>query len=72
MVRFLGTKPCSPCAWMDAMFVPGAHEFLRGRGGLRARILNDGVLRKGAATLRTDVWIDVERAAAALAKPRLP
>jgi MOSC domain-containing protein YiiM len=72
VVRFLGTKPCSPCGWMDAMFAPGAHEFLRGRGGLRARILSDGVLRKGAATLRTDIWIDVARAAAALAKPRLP
>ncbi len=36
-VSFHGTKPCSPCAWMNAMLAPGAQQFLRGRGGLRAQ-----------------------------------
>lgn len=71
-VRLLGTKPCSPCAWMDAMLGPGSHAFLRGRGGLRARILATGVLRRGPATLHTDALLDLAAAAAPLAKPRLP
>lgn len=43
-VRFFGTEECRPCYWMDRAFAPGAHEFLQGRGGLRARILTDGAL----------------------------
>jgi MOSC domain-containing protein YiiM len=48
-VRFAGMAECKPCHWMDAAFAPGAEEWLRGRGGLRARILTDGVLRAGQA-----------------------
>jgi MOSC domain-containing protein YiiM len=44
-VRFFGTEECRPCYWMDQAFCPGAETALRGRGGLRARILSDGVLR---------------------------
>jgi len=44
-VRFAGTAECSPCHWMDLAIAPGAEELLRGRGGLRARILCDGILR---------------------------
>src|SRR4029450_9218618 len=43
-VRFFGTEECRPCYWMDGVFAPGAQEFLKGRGGLRARILTDGKL----------------------------
>ena len=43
-VRFLGTEECRPCYWMDGAFAPGAKEFLKGRGGLRAKILTDGKL----------------------------
>ena len=46
-VRFLGTGHCAPCHWMDAAFAPGAEARLHGRGGLRAKILSDGVLRAG-------------------------
>jgi len=41
-VRFEGSGECSPCYWMNEAFHPEAEERLRGRGGLRARILNDG------------------------------
>jgi MOSC domain-containing protein YiiM len=34
-----------PCFWMDKAFAPGAEEALEGQGGLRARILTDGILR---------------------------
>lgn len=44
-VRFQGMSECAPCHWMDMAFGPGAEEFLRGRGGLRAQILTDGLLR---------------------------
>jgi MOSC domain-containing protein YiiM len=47
-VRFRGTGECRPCYWMDRAIAPGAEEFLKGRGGLRARILSDGVLRSTA------------------------
>jgi MOSC domain-containing protein YiiM len=47
-VRFRGTEECRPCYWMDQAFAPGANEFLKGRGGLRAEILSDGVIRAGA------------------------
>lgn len=50
-LRFAGTEECRPCAWMDEAVGPGAELFLKGRGGLRARILNDGVLRVGACSL---------------------
>jgi MOSC domain-containing protein YiiM len=44
-VRLLGTEECRPCYWMDGAFAPGAREFLKGRGGLRAKILTGGVMR---------------------------
>jgi MOSC domain-containing protein YiiM len=44
-VRFLGVESCKPCYWMDQAFCPGAEAALQGRGGLRAKILTDGVLR---------------------------
>ncbi len=48
-VRFLGVEPCKPCYWMDQAFCPGAEAALQNRGGLRARILSDGVLRRAAS-----------------------
>ena len=44
-VRFAGTAECSPCHWMDAAIAPGAERLLHARGGLRARILSDGILQ---------------------------
>lgn len=44
-VRFAGTETCKPCYWMDQAFSSGAEKALQGRGGLRARILTDGILR---------------------------
>jgi MOSC domain-containing protein YiiM len=44
-VRFAGVAECSPCYWMDLAIAPGAEKLLQGRGGLRARILTDGIIR---------------------------
>lgn len=46
-VRFLGMAECSPCDWQDGAFAPGTEAALQGRGGLRAKILTDGMLRVG-------------------------
>ena len=49
-VEFEGSEECKPCYWMDEAVAPGTEEFLKSscRGGLRARILTDGVLRVAA------------------------
>lgn len=43
-VRFSGMTECAPCYWMNQAIAPGAENFLKGRGGLRAAILTDGFL----------------------------
>lgn len=50
-VEYSGVEECSPCYWMNTACAEGAHEFLKGRGGLRARIKTDGLLKKGPTTL---------------------
>ena len=57
-VKFRGTQHCTPCEWMDVAIAPGAKEFLKENGGLRAKILTDGELHVGDAQLR--VVKDVE------------
>jgi FdhD protein len=52
-VLFEGVEECKPCYWMDAAVAPGANAFLAGRGGLRCRILEDGILSCGGAELET-------------------
>ena len=47
-VRFLGHSECAPCYWMDQAFAPGAEAWLKGRGGLRAKILSSGWLKVDA------------------------
>ena len=46
-VRFEGVEESRPCNWMNAALGPGAEEWLRGRAGLRCRILSDGILVRG-------------------------
>ena len=46
-VAFVGVEECAPCYWMDEALGPGAEEMLKGRGGLRCRILSDGILKVG-------------------------
>lgn len=44
-IRFEGVEEARPCYWMEQAFCEGAEESLRGKGGLRARVLSSGVLR---------------------------
>ncbi len=43
-IEFEGISECKPCIWMDYAIAPGAEAAMRGRGGLRAKILADGRL----------------------------
>ena len=47
-VAFRGREECRPCDWMNQAFGGGAEQAMRGRGGLRAEILREGVLRVSA------------------------
>jgi len=47
-VTFAGMSECSPCHWMNVAIAPGAEAALHGRGGLRARVLTDGMMRVDA------------------------
>jgi MOSC domain-containing protein YiiM len=53
-IRFHGVDDCKPCFWMNEAVAPGAEEFLQGRGGLRARILDDGQLRVGEVDFQVE------------------
>jgi len=47
-VRFVGTEECRPCYWMNSSLRnPTAETWLKGRGGLRAKILSSGPLQCG-------------------------
>ena len=47
-VTFLGMEECRPCHWMEQAVAPGAEHWLKGQGGLRARVITTGVLWKDA------------------------
>lgn len=60
-VRFLGVEECRPCYWMDQAIGTGAESWLKGQGGLRAKILSDGWLKLSS---QVEVLIELgERAA---------
>ncbi len=42
-IELQGVEECRPCYWMDSAVRSGTETWLRGRGGLRCRILTDGV-----------------------------
>lgn len=45
-VRFAGVEESKPCHWMNTALGLGAEEWLKGRAGLRCRVLTDGVLHR--------------------------
>lgn len=51
LIDFRSMTPANPCAWMNEVFAPGAHQALRGHAGIRSEPLDDGWLRLGPATL---------------------
>jgi len=48
-IRMRGTRLCEPCRYLDGLTQPGVMGALIHRAGLRAQILNDGLIRVGDA-----------------------
>ncbi|MDP2315126.1 MAG: MOSC domain-containing protein [Pseudomonadota bacterium] len=46
-LRARGLERCDPCSHLEALTRPGVLRALVNRGGLRAEVLTDGVLREG-------------------------
>jgi MOSC domain-containing protein YiiM len=46
-VRLRGVRLCEPCGHLESLTQPGIKDGLRHRGGLRAQILEGGLLRAG-------------------------
>jgi len=44
-LELTGSCGCKPCYWMDEACGPGVFEFLKGQGGLRARIVKGGTFK---------------------------
>ena len=42
-----GVRDCPPCAYLEGMTRPGVRDALADRGGLRADVVRDGVVRVG-------------------------
>lgn len=52
---FRGSEECAPCIWMDEVVQKGAKELMKGRGGLRCRIVESGTIRLGECELEVFV-----------------
>lgn len=46
-VKLRGTRLCEPCKYLNSLTQDGAMTALVHRGGLRAQILNNGLIRAG-------------------------
>jgi len=58
-VLLRGTRLCEPCSYLETMTQKGVLRELIHRGGLRADILTDGVIRVGDAVRQTDENVSV-------------
>jgi len=70
-VLFEGMAHCNPCTWMDAVIEKRTYRLMKGRGGLRAKVLKGGTLSLGKVTLQTDTILTKDPAEAMILS-RLP
>jgi MOSC domain-containing protein YiiM len=42
-----GLRPCEPCGHLEKLTIKGIEKSLRHRGGLRAQVIQGGILRSG-------------------------
>lgn len=48
-LTFEGVEECRPCFWMEQAVATGAEHWLKGRGGLRCKIITGGWLKRDAS-----------------------
>lgn len=70
-VEFEGVAHCAPCTWMNAVMKKGAYAAMRGRGGLRAKVIRGGTIICGDAELISKEMVD-ENPLKRLDKIKLP
>ena len=70
-VHFEGMAHCNPCTWMNAMIGEGAYTLMKGRGGLRARVIEGGELALGETLLQSDTML-IKEPATPMTISRLP
>ena len=51
---FEGVAHCNPCTWMDAIIAKGTYRLMKGRGGLRAKVVEGGKIALGDSMLESD------------------
>ena len=54
-IELEGIAHCSPCTWMNAVMGKGAYALMKGRGGLRVKVLSGGVLTTGESLLESKI-----------------
>jgi hypothetical protein len=57
-IEFEGLDHCAPCVWMNAVMKKGAYASMRGRGGIRVKIIEQGRLSCGSFELSCESCID--------------
>lgn len=71
-VEFEGLEHCAPCTWMNAVMKKGAYRAMSRRGGLRARVIKDGLFETGDNTLITKTNFELLDPCTRQSKPRIP
>lgn len=70
-VTFEGIAHCNPCTWMNAVIGQGAYALMKGRGGLRTRVIEGGEIKTGATLLQSDTIL-IKEPVTPLTISRLP
>ena len=70
-IEFEGLQHCSPCTWMNAVMKKGAYVSMRGRGGLRVKVIKSGKLSVGENEFVCENYME-ENPLKALVRPNIP
>ena len=70
-IQFEGIAHCAPCTWMNAVMKKGAYIQMRGRGGLRAKVIKGGELKLGQSIFLSEEELGKDMLEA-LTRPNIP
>lgn len=70
-IEFEGLAHCSPCTWMNAVMKKGTYAAMRGRGGLRVKVIKGATLSLGDSLLYSEVEIS-QNPLTPLKRPKIP